>query len=364
LSRIIEHLEILLYTRIRKSPFFYASRRHGVAMYAVYNHMYHPRHYGDPVEEYWRLLNGVTLWDVGVERQVGITGPDAFRFTSMLVARDLTKCQVGQCKYVFVTAPDGGIINDPVLLRLGENHFWLSLADSDVPLWARGVAHGSELDVTISEPDVGPRSGPGSDVQGRDGRGSGSAAAVRPTYEPSRTSRRYRRVVTPSAVASVAVVPRAFGSRPPARRQPSGTALRTVKTSGHAAGVRFTLLVQKDNQWEAPSHSAAEARACTHPDSWRWHSPSAITRAAQLIGADDLPRPLSLPADGHRALTRQARSRAGEAQRGRGRTPPFTVGEDAVLALPIGAAASASPRDCFLTFAECPRRSGTCWMSS
>jgi glycine cleavage system aminomethyltransferase T len=156
LSGIIEHPEILLYTRIRKSPFFAASRRHGVAMYAVYNHMYHPRHYGDPVEEYWQLLNGVTLWDVGVERQVEITGPDAFRFTNMLVARDLAKCEVGQCKYVFVTAPDGGIINDPVLLRLGENRFWLSLADSDVLLWARGVAHGSGFNVTIGEPDVGP----------------------------------------------------------------------------------------------------------------------------------------------------------------------------------------------------------------
>jgi glycine cleavage system aminomethyltransferase T len=155
-SPIIEHPQILLYSRIRKSPFFYASRRHGVAMYSVYNHMYHPRHYGDPVEEYWQLLGGVTLWDVGVERQVEITGSDAFAFTNMLVARDLSKCEVGQCKYVFVTAPDGGIINDPVLLRLGEQHFWLSLADGDVLLWALGVAHGLGLDVTIREADVGP----------------------------------------------------------------------------------------------------------------------------------------------------------------------------------------------------------------
>jgi glycine cleavage system aminomethyltransferase T len=156
LSPIIEDPQILLYSRIRKSPFFYASRRHGVAMYSVYNHMYHPRHYGDPVGEYWQLLEGVTLWDVGVERQVEITGPDAFALTNMLVARDLSKCEVGQCKYVFVTAPDGGIINDPVLLRLGEDHFWLSLADGDVLLWALGVAHGSGLDVTIREADVGP----------------------------------------------------------------------------------------------------------------------------------------------------------------------------------------------------------------
>ncbi len=156
MAEVIEHPEVLLYTRIRKSPFFYASRRHGVAMYAFYNHTYHPRHYGDPVAEYYKLLEGVTLWDVGVEKQVEITGPDAFRFTNMLVPRDLNKCAVRQCKYVFITAEDGGIVNDPVLLRLGENHFWLSLADSDVLLWARGLAYNSGLDVRIREADVGP----------------------------------------------------------------------------------------------------------------------------------------------------------------------------------------------------------------
>jgi glycine cleavage system aminomethyltransferase T len=156
LAQVNEHPEILLYTRIRKSPYFYDSRRHGVQMYSVYNHTYHPRHYGDPVEEYWQLLNGVTLWDVGVERQVEISGPDAFDFTNLLVARDLNKCQVEQCKYVFLCLPDGGIINDPVLLRVEENRFLLSLADSDVELWARGVAHNSDYDVTIKEVDVAP----------------------------------------------------------------------------------------------------------------------------------------------------------------------------------------------------------------
>src|SRR5699024_7182514 len=150
------HPEILQYPRIRKSPFFYASRQHGVAQYSVYNRMYHARHYGDPVAEYWHLLNGVTLWDVGPERQVEITGPDAFDFTNMLIPRDLHKCKIGQCKYVFITAEDGGIINDPVLLRLGENHFWLSAADSDVLLWARGLAYSLGMNVQIREPDVGP----------------------------------------------------------------------------------------------------------------------------------------------------------------------------------------------------------------
>ncbi len=156
MSQVNENPEILLYSRIRKSPYFYASRRHGIQMYSVYNHTYHPRHYGDPVEEYWHLLNGATLWDVGVERQIEISGPDAFDFTNLLVARDLNKCAVEQCKYVFLCLPDGGIINDPVLLRVEENRFWLSLADSDVELWARGVAYNSGHDVTIKEIDVGP----------------------------------------------------------------------------------------------------------------------------------------------------------------------------------------------------------------
>jgi glycine cleavage system aminomethyltransferase T len=148
---------ILLYTRIRKSPYYYASRRHGVQLYSVYNHHYHPRLYRDPVEEYWQLLEGVTLWDVGgAERQVEITGPDAFTFTNMLTPRNLQKCAVGQCKYAFITDQHGGIINDPVLIRLEENRFWLSLADSDVLLWCRGVAVTAGLDVQISEPDVGP----------------------------------------------------------------------------------------------------------------------------------------------------------------------------------------------------------------
>jgi glycine cleavage system aminomethyltransferase T len=156
LSPIEESPGILLYTRIRRSPYFHSSRRHGVKRYSVYNHFYHPRHYGDPVDEYWHLVNEVTMWDVGVERQIEISGPDAFTFANMLVPRDLTKCKVGQCKYVFITAPDGGIINDPVLLRLEDNRFLLSLADSDVDLWAMGVAYHSGLDVTVREVDISP----------------------------------------------------------------------------------------------------------------------------------------------------------------------------------------------------------------
>ena len=140
----------------RKSPFFEATLRYGCTAYDVYNHMYLPAHFHDPVVEYWHLLQHVTIWDVAAERIVEITGPDAFTFTNMLTCRDLTRCAVDQCKYAPMIADDGGLINDPVLLRLGENHFWLALADSDAGLWARGVAMNSGLDVNIGEPDVHP----------------------------------------------------------------------------------------------------------------------------------------------------------------------------------------------------------------
>ncbi len=142
--------------RLRRSPYFDATLEAGCWGYTVYNHMLLPIGYDDLEREYWKLLNGVTVWDVAVERQVEITGPDAFTFTNMLTPRDLTKCAVGQGKYVLITAPDGGIVNDPVLLRLGENHFWLAVADSDVLLWAKGIASQSGHDVEIREPDVSP----------------------------------------------------------------------------------------------------------------------------------------------------------------------------------------------------------------
>ncbi len=142
--------------RLRRSPFFEATQRYGARAYTVYNHMLFPICFADLEEEYRHLLEHVTLWDVAVERQVEITGPDAYRFMSLLTPRDLSRCAVGQGKYIVITADDGGIINDPVLLRLGENHFWLALADSDVLLWARGVALRAGMDVTLAKPDVSP----------------------------------------------------------------------------------------------------------------------------------------------------------------------------------------------------------------
>ena len=156
MSKAFDIASIARGARIRRSPFFEATQRYGCRSYTVYNHMYLPNCYDDPVKEYWKLLEDVTLWDVSVERQVEITGPDAFAFTGLLTPRDLSRCRVGQAKYVLITAEDGGIINDPVLLRLGDNHFWLALADSDVLLWAKGVAVHAGMSVKICEPDVSP----------------------------------------------------------------------------------------------------------------------------------------------------------------------------------------------------------------
>ena len=143
-------------TQIRKSPYFDATVRWGAQGFSVYNHMYIPRDFGGPEQNFWNLVNDAILCDVAVERQVEITGPDAARFVQLLTPRDLSKMAVGQCKYILITNAQGGILNDPILLRLAENHFWISLADSDVLLWAQGVAVHSGLDVTITEPDVSP----------------------------------------------------------------------------------------------------------------------------------------------------------------------------------------------------------------
>ena len=143
-------------TQIRKSPYFDSTVKWGATGFSVYNHMYIPRDFGSPEQNFWNLIKKSILCDVAVERQVEITGPDAYEFIQLLTPRDLSKLQIGQCKYVLIVNDKGGIINDPVLLRLAKNHFWLSLADSDVLLWAQGVAINSDLKVNICEPDVSP----------------------------------------------------------------------------------------------------------------------------------------------------------------------------------------------------------------
>jgi len=143
-------------TQIRKSPYFNSTVKWGATGFSVYNHMYIPRDFGSPEQNFWNLVNEAILCDVAVERQVEITGPDATKFIQLLTPRDLSKLSVGQCKYVLIVNNEGGILNDPVLLRLKENHYWLSLADSDILLWAQGVAVNSNLDVKIVEPDASP----------------------------------------------------------------------------------------------------------------------------------------------------------------------------------------------------------------
>ena len=143
-------------TQIRKSPYFDSTVKWGATGFSVYNHMYIPRDFGNPEQNFWNLIEKAILCDVAVERQVEITGPDAYNFIQLLTPRDLSKLAIGQCKYVLITNNEGGILNDPVLLRLAENHFWLSLADSDILLWAQGVAINSGLNVQIKEPDVSP----------------------------------------------------------------------------------------------------------------------------------------------------------------------------------------------------------------
>jgi glycine cleavage system aminomethyltransferase T len=140
----------------RRSPFFEGSRRAGCKGWSVANHMYQPHSYDDPVSEYWQLVNGVTLWDVGTERQVEIYGPDAAAFIDRLTPRDVTEVAPGKCRYIIITSEEGGIVNDPVMLRLATDRYWLSSSDSDLLLWAKGIAVSADMNVQIREPDVSP----------------------------------------------------------------------------------------------------------------------------------------------------------------------------------------------------------------
>jgi len=142
--------------RLRRSPYFEATQRAGCRGYTVYNHTLLPIQYDSFEAEYEKLLTGVTLWDVAVERNVEIAGPDAMRFAELLTPRDLSKCPVGRGRYVLLADESGGIVNDPVLLRLEENRFWLACADSDVLLWAKGLRHATGMNVELRELDVAP----------------------------------------------------------------------------------------------------------------------------------------------------------------------------------------------------------------
>lgn len=141
---------------IRTSPYFDATIADGVKSFSIYNHMAIPGTFGDPEAEYDRLLNGVAMWDVAAERQVQLEGPDALRLAQVLTPRNLAKTKVGQGRYVPMCDHDGWLINDPVMLPLSETCVWLSIADSDVALWAAAIGRERGLDVVVSEPDVSP----------------------------------------------------------------------------------------------------------------------------------------------------------------------------------------------------------------
>ena len=142
--------------RLRPSPYYEATLAEGVCAFTTYNHMLMPTSYGKPLEEYWRLINGVSQWDVAVERQVQLRGPDAGRLAQILAPRDLSQTKVGQGKYVPLVNHEGVLINDPICLKLAEDLYWLSIADSNIWFWASAIAAERGLRVDVSEPDVSP----------------------------------------------------------------------------------------------------------------------------------------------------------------------------------------------------------------
>ena len=154
-------VEMLISTRVRKSPYWHLSMEAGCWRATVYNRIYHPRGYvrpqdGGAMAEYDALVNHVSLWNVAVERQIQVKGPDADAFVNYVITRDATLIKPMHGKYVILCNEDGGILNDPVLLRLAEDEYWFSLADSDLELWLRGVNVGLGYDVSIGEIDVAP----------------------------------------------------------------------------------------------------------------------------------------------------------------------------------------------------------------
>lgn len=153
--------ELLISTRVRKSPYWHLSHKAGCWRATVYNRMYHPRGYvrpedGGAMVEYDALVNRVTMWNVAVERQICVKGPDAEAFVNHVITRDVTRLPPLHGKYVILCNERGGILNDPVLLRIAEDEFWFSLSDSDIEMWLRGVNTGLKMDVDIAEIDVAP----------------------------------------------------------------------------------------------------------------------------------------------------------------------------------------------------------------
>ena len=153
---------MLISTRVRKSPYWHLSKAAGCRAYTVYNHQYHPRSYVEPEDggllaEYETLTNHVSMWDVAVERQICVKGPDAADFVNLIITRDVhSLIPTMQARYVILCNQYGGVINDPVLLRVADDEFWFSISDSDVLLWLQGVNSFANYNVEISELDASP----------------------------------------------------------------------------------------------------------------------------------------------------------------------------------------------------------------
>ena len=142
--------------RTRETPFTPMNRDAGVKGYTVYNHMLLPTMFESIEADYHHLKRHVQLWDVACERQIEIRGPDAARLMQMLTPRDLRGMTPGQCYYVPIVDETGGMMNDPVALKFSDDRFYISIADSDLLFWAKGLAYGFRLDVDVNEPDVFP----------------------------------------------------------------------------------------------------------------------------------------------------------------------------------------------------------------
>nr|WP_174821250.1 dimethylsulfoniopropionate demethylase [Ruegeria arenilitoris] len=151
--------------RLRRTPFSDGVEAAGVKGYTVYNRMLLPTVFESVEADYRHLKTHVQVWDVSCERQVELRGPDAARLMQMLTPRDLRGMLPGQCYYVPIVDETGGMLNDPVAVKLADDRWWISIADSDLLLWVKGLANGYRLDVLVDEPDVSPLAvqGPNSD---------------------------------------------------------------------------------------------------------------------------------------------------------------------------------------------------------
>ncbi|HBD29970.1 MAG TPA: dimethylsulfoniopropionate demethylase [Deltaproteobacteria bacterium] len=147
---------MLISSRTRSTPFSSRVEACGVKAYSVYNHMLLPLIFHSLEEDYWHLCESVQVWDVSCQRQVEITGPDTQKLVQLMTPRDLSQAELGQCFYAPLCDETGGMINDPILIKHSNNHWWLSIADSDVMLWAKGLATGFGLDALVTEPDIWP----------------------------------------------------------------------------------------------------------------------------------------------------------------------------------------------------------------